>query len=185
MKIKDLEIVGYADVLFDESLPTIVPPIYRNMKTNEYLLPPFNYWWDGVYNEHEVFGEIVSESKFKEYHTADKLSVLFHFLRPTTVYLDHEMWVDTGFNVHYEPRIVVIQKLKAISIECVRNGIIKFLENNFEDAIKLAQNAICANETNTESSLLKICSLLSLKKEDETRGIKKVLEAQLPKRKSE
>jgi len=75
--VDDLEIVGYGNVLSDDMLPSIVPPVFRlRSAAKRALLPPYSFNVGFLCNATEV-----SQSELEDLRVSNEIT-LFHDVFP-------------------------------------------------------------------------------------------------------
>ena len=106
----ELQIVGYANVLRDDMLPSIVAPIF---KTKDgpllFILPPLT-----------TYGGVVVGIETRDQKMVwNDQNTRIEEIEPL---IDHELWIDTDRKVHYEPIPVARLNLDKIGDEALEKA---------------------------------------------------------------
>lgn len=145
--IKDLTVVGYADVMPKEHGMTILAPIFLT-PDSEFLFPPFNirgvFVLGGYLDSIKVFDELVERRIYS------KLIETFK-ARP-----EHHLWIDEDGLISYT-RYSDAKKIFKDRHDKYLKLAISFLKcKNFEDAVKYCQHSFCYNTSCIDSLAIKI-----------------------------
>ena len=139
VKLIDLEITGYADVLPESMTPSIVPPVFR-LKSNAGIayLPPYHMNNGVLYNATEVSWREVELLAQRE-----KITLLKEYFpaRP-----NWELWVDRSLQPHYQSRIETDKELDRISREAMHQAELALCGGDLEQAERSSSVAACAND---------------------------------------
>jgi hypothetical protein len=146
--LDDLEIVGYADVLKETMLPSVVPPVFR-LKTDarRAFLPPYSFNAGFLCNATEVPG-----SELEELRDSREIT-LFDNAFPARA--GFELWVDQSFQCHYQRLDEVKRKLRAIAEEAIRNAEDALRRDDRQQAERLSGVAISADDRRVEPLAIK------------------------------
>ena len=147
-QITELEIVGYATVLKDTMVPSIVAPIFRR-KANplSILFPPYTFDGGAVWNATEGLpGDL---DRLAENHEITR------FEAPLPARDDFELWVDEEMAPHYEPRAQVDRKLHSIALENLERAEAAFAEGKQAVADRLCGVALSADDRLVDPLALK------------------------------
>ena len=146
--LDDLEIVGYADVLKETMLPSVVPPVFR-LKTDAQraFLPPYSFNAGFLCNATEVPG-----SEMEELRDSREIT-LFDDAFPARA--GFELWVDQSFQCHYQRLDEVKRKLRAIAEEAIRNAEDALRRDDRQQAERLSGVAISADDRRVEPLAIK------------------------------
>jgi hypothetical protein len=146
--LDDLEIVGYADVLKETMLPSVVPPVFR-LKTDSQraFLPPYSFNAGFLCNATEVPG-----SEMEELRDSREIT-LFDDAFPARA--GFELWVDQSFQCHYQRLDEVKRKLRAIAEEAIRNAEDALRRDDRQQAERLSGVAISADDRRVEPLAIK------------------------------
>lgn len=146
--LDDLEIVGYADVLKETMLPSVVPPVFR-LKTDAQraFLPPYSFNAGFLCNATEV-----PRSELEELRDSREIT-LFDNAFPARA--GFELWVDQSFQCHYQRLDEVKRKLRAIAEEAIRNAEDALRRDDRQQAESLSGVAISADDRRVEPLAIK------------------------------
>ena len=146
--IEDLEVVGYANVLKETMLPSIVPPVFAlKSDPNRAFLPPYSFNAGLLRNSTEV-----SESELK--HLADAREITL-FRVAFSGRAGFELWVDQKFGYHYEPREHANRTLRRIADEAIAAAEESLRNGEHEKAERLCGVAMSANDSRVEPFAIK------------------------------
>ena len=158
--IDTLEVVGYADVLTDSHIPSIVPPVFRSKEHQDrFLLPPF------AIRGNMVCGAVVSNR------------AEFDFLIQTgriTGFVDHPipgrinctLWVDEWRKPHYERDTRAEKNLQKLSEQYYNEAETCIKEGEIDQAEQFCNKAISANGNHISSWAMKAGILLTRGQQD-------------------
>lgn len=146
--VNELEIVGYAEVLKESMLPSIVPPVFR-LKTGlrSALLPPYFFNAGLLCNATEV--------PWPEVEALKEAGEITLFDEPIPAQPGCELWVDQSQDWHYEPRGQVDKTLDEIAIASIENAEAALRAGNLGEAERLSGVAISANDRRVEPLAIK------------------------------
>jgi hypothetical protein len=138
--ISDLEIVGYANLLAETMLPSIVPPIFRRRDNpDEVFVPPYLFNGGHLCNATALSDDEISA-------LAQNGEVTLFRGEPLAAMTGFELWLDQQGQSHYEPRAEADAHLLAIAQghiakaeEALRNG-------NRQEAERYCAVALCADD---------------------------------------
>lgn len=146
--VDDLEITGYADVLKETMLPSVVPPVFRlKNDPGRAFLPPYSLNAGYLCNATEV-----GPAELEALKDAREITL---FDRAFAAQRDHDLWVDPSFGWHYQPRAQVEAELSRLAGEAMRAAETAFLEGKFDAAERLCAVAISADDRRIEPLVLK------------------------------
>ena len=146
--VDQLEVIGYADVLDQGMLPSIVPPIFRVQGQPERsIVPPFSL------NAGFVCGGSEIHSAELEGLRGTGEVVLFN--NPFPAKADFELWVDESGQYRYETRILSRANLRRIARESVQRAGTAFGEGRRAEAERYCSSAISADEKSLEAYVIK------------------------------
>jgi len=154
--VEDLEIVGYADVLDETMLPSVVPPVFRiKAEPQRAFLPPYSLNAGFLCNATEV---LVSE--LEELRDSREIT-LFDPAFPAR--RDFELWVDQSFQLHYQPLDEAARNLSRIAAEEIKYAEDAFREGDVRQAERSSGVAISADDGRVEPLAIKaaICRIRS------------------------
>ncbi|MBI3679701.1 MAG: hypothetical protein HY235_04830 [Acidobacteria bacterium] len=146
--LDDLEVIGYANVLTESTLPSIVPPVFRlKADHTRAFLPPFSISEGFLWNATEV-----PVTELEELRDASEIT-LFHSAFPAQG--DYELWVDQAFEYHYQPSGDARQALSRIAAESIGNAEAALARGDIEEADRLSGVAISADSRRVEPLAIK------------------------------
>lgn len=147
-RVDELEIVGYAEVLKETMLPSVVPPVFR-LKTDprRSLLPPYSFNGGFVCNAAEV-----APRELEALRDAREITL---FDDPFPAQPGYELWVDQSFQCHYELRDQAEASLGRIATASIGQAEAALKEGNREEAERLAGVAISADDRRVEPLAIK------------------------------
>jgi hypothetical protein len=146
--INDLEIVGYANVLKETMLPSVVPPVFRlRADSRRAFLPPYSFNAGFLCNATEV-----TQSELEGLRDSGEIT-LFDVAFPARA--DFELWVDQSFQWHYEPVDEAEDKLRGIANEEIKHAEEALQRNDLEQAERLSGIAISADDRRVEPLAIK------------------------------
>lgn len=146
--LDDLEIVGYANVLKETMLPSVVPPVFR-LKTDvqRAFVPPYSFNAGFLCNATEV-----PQPELLELRDAGEIT-LFDEAFPAIANL--ELWIDQSFREHYEPRDEAQEKLRGIAGEAIKQAENALRRGDFQHAERLCGIAISADDRSVDALAIK------------------------------
>jgi hypothetical protein len=146
--VDDLEIVGYGNVLNDDMLPSIVPPVFRlRSDTKRALLPPYFFNAGFLCNATEV-----SQSELEDLRDSNEIT-LFDDAFPASA--GFELWIDQTSQWHYQPRDEANRELSRIAAEAIENATDALHRGNLKEAERLSGVAISADDKRVEPLAIK------------------------------
>ncbi len=146
--LTDLEIVGYSDVLTDDLVPRIVPPIFRlRADPGRLVIPPFRLVDDHV--EGGIEGDESDLDRFVGNEQATRIQ------QPIQARPKHHLWIDEHFKPQYEPDGKVIERLRTVAKQNIPLAWEAVHDRDFDAALQLAQTAIAADESSLDALLVK------------------------------
>lgn len=144
----DLEIAGYANVLSETMLPSVVPPVFRlKAEPDRVFLPPYQYNSGLVCNATEV-----SQTEAVELRDASQIT-LFGEAYPARI--GFELWVDRSFAPRYEAIEDVDRQLAGIAADGIREAEAALRGGDLEAAERYCGIAISANDRRLEPLAIK------------------------------
>jgi len=147
-KIDDLEIVGYANVLTETMVPSVVPPVFRlKADARRGLLPPYHLNRGFLWNATEV-----PDSELEELRDSDEIT-LFDGAFPARA--DFELWIDQCFRYHYQPEFEAEEELGRIATEAIQGAEGALRRGDIGQAEHLSGVAICADDRRVEPLAIK------------------------------
>jgi hypothetical protein len=148
VSFEDLEIVGYADTLTTDLLPRLVAPIYRRRsKPGEFVIPPF------AFEDGKVVGAAQSAEVDFERALADGQAT--QIKTPLPAKAGYQLWIDRNGAPQYAPAREVSVQLRHLASDHVRKAEEAFRKGSYEEASRLAQVAIAADERCLDALLVK------------------------------
>jgi hypothetical protein len=146
--LDDLEIVGYADVLKDTMLPSVVPPVFRlKADAQRTLVPPYFFNAGFLYNATEI-----PRSELEELSGSREIT-LFDDAFPA--HAGFELWVDESFQWHYQPLYEAEQELRRIADKAIQSAEDALRRNDLQGTERLSGVAISANDRRVEPLAIK------------------------------
>jgi hypothetical protein len=146
--VDDLEIVGYANVLKETMLPSVVPPVFRlRTDTSKAFLTPYSFNAGFLCNASEV-----PQAELEELSDSREIT-LFDVTFPARA--DFELWIDQSFQQHYEPADEAKEKLSRIADEAIEGAASALRNNELLDAERLSGVAISADARKMEPLAIK------------------------------
>ena len=159
-----LEIVGYANVLLDSMLPSIVPPVFR-LKGNpdEVFVPPYVFNAGYLCNATALSGsELKALEQNQEITPFDG--------EPVAAQRDFELWLDQARHLHYEPRTQAHATLLALAKDHIQKAEQALKDGKTADAERLSGVASCADDRLVEPLAIK-AALRRLRKDTTGEGL--------------
>lgn len=147
-QITDLGVVGYATVLKDTMVPSVVPPVFR-LKTDPscILFPPYAFSGGSVWN--------ATEASPHDLERLAERNEITRFERPFPAQGDFELWVDQKMAAHYEPRAKADEALRSIANDSIRDAREAFAGGNQAEADRLCGVALSADDRLVEALAIK------------------------------
>jgi hypothetical protein len=152
--LDDLEIVGYANVLKETMLPSVVPPVFRlKADARRAFLPPYSFNAGFLCNATEV-----SRAELEELSDSREIT-LFDNAFPARA--GFELWVNQTFQWRYQPLDMARQRLRRIADEAIRNAEDDLRKGDLQQAERLSGVAISADDRRVEPLAIKaaICRI--------------------------
>ena len=138
-RVEDLDIIGFADALDGNMLPSIVPPVFRvRSKPNLHLLPPYFFNAGCLYNAAEV-----DEQEIRELANDEEITI---FKEPFPAQVGFDLFIDQAFQPQYKLREVVNSELRAIALKYISEAQAALRRGSFNEADRLAGIAISADD---------------------------------------
>lgn len=129
--LSDLEVVGYAEVLTEWALPSIVPPVLRLRSDPRHaLLPPYQLRDGYAYG-----ATTVEEPELLDLAEQEQIT-LFPGSEAFQAHPQHELWVDLDWNWHYEPQEEAHRRLREIGMDALRKADEALREGNADEALR-------------------------------------------------
>jgi len=146
--VDDLEIVGYANVLSETMLPSVVPPVFRlKADPGRAFLPPYSFNAGFLCNATEV-----PASELDELRDAREIT-LFDGALPAR--REYELWVDQSFDWHYQSFDEARRELGRIASEAIKQATSALREGDLPRAERLAGVAISADDRRVDPFAIK------------------------------
>jgi hypothetical protein len=145
--LDELEIVGYANVLKETMLPSVVPPVFRLKADNQRaFLPPYSFNAGFLCNATEV-----PQSELEQLRDSREITLFDAF----PALEGFELWIDQSFQWHYEPRDQAEEKLHQIADWEIRKAQDALLIDDLPKAERLSGVAISADDRRVEPLAIK------------------------------
>ncbi|MGA2594954.1 MAG: hypothetical protein ABSH32_34080 [Bryobacteraceae bacterium] len=146
--VDDLEVVGYANVLKSDMLPSVVPPVFRLKSSAERaLLPPYSFNAGFLCNATEA-----PQSELEALRDSNDITLFDHAFPARGGF---ELWIDRAFHWHYQPRDEAGGELSRIAAEAIENATEALRQGNLEEAERLTSVATSANDKRLEPLAIK------------------------------
>ena len=146
--VDDLDIVGYGNVLNDDMLPSVVPPVFRlRSDATRALLPPYFFNAGFFCNATEV-----SQSELEDLRDSNEITLFDDIFAARAGF---ELWIDQAFQRHYQPRDEANRELSRIAAEAIENATDALHRGNLEEAERLSGVAISADDKRVEPLAIK------------------------------
>ena len=146
--LDDLEIVGYADVLKETMLPSVMPPVFRlKADAQRTLLPPYSFNAGFLYNATEI-----PRSELEDLSGSREIT-LFDDAFPA--HAGFELWVDESFQWHYQPLDEAKRHLRDIADKAIRSAEGALRRDDLRQAERLSGVAISADDRRVEPLAIK------------------------------
>ena len=140
VKLTDLEIAGYADVVPISMTPSVVPPVFLSKSDpNRAYLPPYHMNNGFLYNAKEVTWREVENLV-----TAERITLLPGRLAAQP---EFELWIDCAFKVHYQLETEVERELDRIGHHAMRDAEQSLRGGDLAEAERHSSTAANANDT--------------------------------------
>jgi len=148
IRIDKLLIVGYAEVLKETMLPSVVPPVFcLNADISRAFVPFYSLKNGFLRNATEV-----SRSELERMRDSHEIT-LFNDAFPA--HADFELWVGQDFQCHYERLDVAEQNLGRIADEAIRNAEDALQRGDLLQADRFSGVAISADDRKVEPLAIK------------------------------
>ncbi len=154
--IRELLVVGYADALNPNMLPSIVPPVFgKRADRTRFILPPFRIDASEVRN-----GTEVDQEELADLQAAEEIT-LFAPGEVVDAQQGFELWIDQDFVHRYEPSAIVRTQLRVIAAKHVDLAVSALKEGRLVEAERFGGIAISANDRRIEPLVIRavICRL--------------------------
>ena len=149
LDVSSLQIIGYANVLPDSALPSIVPPVFqRKDNLDSILVPPYSF------NNGRYLCD-ATEISASEFESLQSRFEVTPFSTPIDAQKDHELWVDQE-GPHYQSRLETKRRLNQIAEEALAKASTAFGNRELDDAEKHTSVVLLADEQNLEALAIKI-----------------------------
>ena len=137
--VNQLEILGYATVLEDTMLPSVVPPLFRLVADkNRNYVPPYCFSGDYLCNSTEIdSGELAALVARGEVTLFDA---------PRAASGGFELWIDREFKPHYELRIRAHKVLRDIAMENIELAAAALASGKYNEAERFCGVALSADD---------------------------------------
>jgi hypothetical protein len=146
--IKDLDVVGYADAVAPELLPRVVPPVFRlRTAPDRVFMPPLRLVGALLVDAHATDAA--------DFDSAVARGEATRLAAPLSARRNHALWVDEHEQVRYDPAVALADHLRALARRRVGEARRALVEQRVDDALRLAQVAICADNRCLEALLVK------------------------------
>lgn len=150
LDVSSLEIIGYANVLPQSALPSIVAPVFRRKDNHDsVLVPPYSFS-NGRYL---CDATEITQSEFESLENRSELTKL---ASPIPAQKQHELWVDLDGQYHYQTRLETKRRLERIAAIELEKALTAFLNREFEKSELYSSTVLLADENNTEALAIKI-----------------------------
>lgn len=158
--INELEIVGYANVLTEAMLPSVVPPVFRlRADPDQAFVPPYLFNMGCLCNATQLSGsEVKSLAQNREITLFDG--------PPIEAQRDFELWLDQAGDRHYEPRQQADATLLALAQDYIQKAEEALKNNNMAEVERFCGIAVCADDRLVEPLAIK--AVLRRRKNDQT-----------------
>ena len=142
-QVNDLEIVGYAEVLKETMLPSVVPPVFRlKADPQRVLVPPYSFNAGILCNATEV--------PWPEAEAMRDAREITLFEQPIAARPRYELWLDQSFKPHYEPREQAEKTLDGIATESIERAKAALAAADIKEVERFTGIAISANDRRAE-----------------------------------
>ena len=147
-RMEELNIVGYANVLDETMLPSIVPPIFcLRSDSSRNFLPPYLFNAGYLCNPTEV-----PESEIHALRDSGEITI---FSEPFRAQVGFELFIDRQFQHHYELRETARDHLTAIARGSILEAEDALSRGDYDEADRLAGIAISADDRKLEPLVIK------------------------------
>lgn len=133
-----LDIAGYANVLTESTVPSIVAPVFRDRENQDlYYFPPFI-----IHDRHLCDPSVSTKRDFDQLAQKGEVTVL---PEPFQAKSGYELWIDDKMNAHYDRASRVHDTLEKLAKSCTETAETFFRERKFKEADLYCSRAISAN----------------------------------------
>ncbi len=148
LNVNELEIVGYANVLKENMLPTVVPPVFQlKSDPQRVFVPP--YW----FNAGLLCGATeVTRSELDQLKDSIQITL---FERAFPAERGFELWIGESFDLHYEPLSEAENNLDTICTSAIAKAVEALRAGDLAEAERFSSVAISANDRRPESLAIK------------------------------
>ena len=146
--LNKLDVVGYANVLTDDTVPSVVAPIFRHKDNKqEYLFPPFT-----IDNNQLLNSTVSTERDFQRLINESRVTSL---PAPVPAKSNYELWIDEKMEARYERATRAHKNLTGLAVKYTEQAEEKLQKGLLEDADFLCSRAISAKENYIEAWAIK------------------------------
>lgn len=146
--VDDLEIVGYADVLDEAMVPSVVPPVFRLKSDNQRIfLPPYSLNAGFLCNAAES-----SPSALEHLRDSGEVTLIDS---PFDARRDFCLWIDQSLEHHYEPLGEAERKMSSIADEEIVHAEAALSRGDLQEAERVSGIAISADDRRVEPLAIK------------------------------
>lgn len=146
--IKDLDLVGFADAVAPELLPRVVPPVFRlRASPDRVFMPPLRLEGALLVDAHATH--------VADFDAAAARGEATRLAAPLSARRNHALWVDEQGQVRYDPAPALADDLRALARRRVGEARCALVERRLDDAARLAQAAVCADNRCFDALLVK------------------------------
>lgn len=133
--LHELNVIGYADALRKDMLPTTVPPIYElQVNPASVLFPPFH-----IEDATVTQGTLADKKEFLDYCSKREVTAI---PTPMAARADHILWIDENWNAHYEDSATALKNLNKIANEATEKAEALLKQGDLRSASRQAHRAI-------------------------------------------
>jgi len=146
--LQNLQIIGYASVLVETMLPTVVPPVFQDRQNPEHVfVPPYTLDGSSLCN-----ATCISLAEWNALVSAGEVTAID---TPRAAQRAHEMWVAQDFTPHYEPRARADRNLRTIAQQHIDLATAELKQRRLPEADRLASIALAADDRMVDSMIVK------------------------------
>lgn len=147
--IQELEIIGYATVLKETMLPSVVAPVFRlRTDPNIAFVPPYLLNQGYLCNATRVSAAELGT-------LADKVEITLFPGQPLRAQQGHELWIDQAGAAHYEPQSDAHAALLETARREIAGAEMALTQGKTEEAEKCCNIALCADDRLIEPLAIK------------------------------
>jgi hypothetical protein len=162
--IDGLEIVGYATVLLDTMLPSVVPPVFRlKGEPDQAFVPPYFFNAGCLYN-----ATALSSSELAALEQKGEITLFAD--DPVDPRPGFELWVDQARQRLYQPRAQAHAALLALAKDYIQKAEQALNDGQTADAERFSGVALCADDRLVEPLAIK-AALRRLRKDATGEGL--------------